>query len=172
MFRRSNVFLAGIVCALALFAKAEAPRHTVPFVQNKGQWPGQILYKSSLSSGAIYLEKNGWVYSFYDEAPLKEYIQKWHNKDFNRNYEGHQFSMKGHSFRVNFTGGTNNAEVVPEQKQHYYYNFFQGNQPEQWASEAGAYSSILYKNVYEHTDVRIQKLNMGVKYDILFTHGL
>jgi hypothetical protein len=167
MFKWSNVLPVGIMCTLALFAKADAPQHTVPFVQNKGQWPKQILYKSALSSGAIYLEKNGWVYSFYDDAPLKDYIQKWHSKDFNRNYEGHQFSIKGHSFRVNFTGGTNNAEVVSEQKQHYYYNFFQGNQKEQWASEAGAYSSVLYKNVYEHTDVRIQKLNMGVKYDIL-----
>ncbi|MBP7261739.1 MAG: SBBP repeat-containing protein, partial [Bacteroidia bacterium] len=167
MFKWSNVLPVGIMCTLALFAKADAPQHTVPFVQNKGQWPKQILYKSALSSGAIYLEKNGWVYSFYDDAPLKDYIQKWHSKDFNRNYEGHQFSMKGHSFRVNFTGGTNDAEVVSEQKQHYYYNFFQGNQKEQWASEAGAYSSVLYKNVYEHTDVRIQKLNMGVKYDIL-----
>jgi hypothetical protein len=167
MFKWSNVLPVGIMCTLALFAKADAPQHTVPFVQNKGQWPKQILYKSALSSGAIYLEKNGWVYSFYDDAPLKDYIQKWHSKDFNRNYEGHQFSIKGHSFRVNFTGGTNDAEVVSEQKQHYYYNFFQGNQKEQWASEAGAYSSVLYKNVYEHTDVRIQKLNMGVKYDIL-----
>ncbi|HLP32143.1 MAG TPA: gliding motility-associated C-terminal domain-containing protein [Bacteroidia bacterium] len=167
MFKWSNVLPAGIMCALALFAKADAPRHTVPFVQNKGQWPKQILYKSALSSGAIYLEKNGWVYSFYDDAPLKEYIQKWHSKDFNRNYEGHQFSMKGHSFRVSFTGGRNDAEIVPEQKQHYYYNFFQGSKQEQWATEAGAYSSVVYKNAYEHTDVRIQKLNMGVKYDIL-----
>lgn len=150
---------------------AGTPQYVAPFIENKGQWPGQIKYKAALNNGAIYLEKNGWVYTFYDNAPLSTYIQQWHNKHFDRNSAVHNFIVQGHSVRVAFQNASDGVIVEPEQQQQSYYNFYTGSNRNSWASGARGYSSVLYRNMYEQTDVRIHKLNLGVKYDILLHPG-
>lgn len=37
------------------------------FIENKGQWHHDVLFKTDLKNGHLYATKNGFVYDFYDE---------------------------------------------------------------------------------------------------------
>ena len=41
------------------------------FIENKGQWHHDVLFKTDLKNGHLYATKNGFVYDFYDENKLR-----------------------------------------------------------------------------------------------------
>ena len=53
----------------ALYAQ-EAPH--ISFIENKGQWQDNILYKSELKEGALFFEKKLVTYAFVES----EYLEK------------------------------------------------------------------------------------------------
>jgi gliding motility-associated-like protein len=164
------VFLL-LVLGTQLLAHTPSAHQVAPFIENKGQWPQQIRFKAALENGSIYLEQHGWVYTFYDKAPLKNYLQQWHQKAFDRNNPAHHFTVKGHSIRVQFVGASASTKLQTENPYHTYYNYYTSASRNNWASGARSFGSILYREVYEQTDIRIHKLNMGVKYDIILHPG-
>ena len=40
------------------------------YIENKGQWPEQVLYKCDLESGNLFLEKDGFTYDFWDNSEV------------------------------------------------------------------------------------------------------
>jgi len=40
------------------------------YIENKGQWPKQVLYKCDLENGNLYLEKDGLKFNFWDNSEL------------------------------------------------------------------------------------------------------
>src|SRR4051812_5039653 len=37
------------------------------FIENKGQWNASVLYRSDLSSGQLYIEKDRFLFNFSDK---------------------------------------------------------------------------------------------------------
>ncbi|MBX7206310.1 MAG: gliding motility-associated C-terminal domain-containing protein [Bacteroidia bacterium] len=145
---------------------------TIPFIENKGQWNPEILFRSGLPAGAIFATKNGWLFNFYDDAPLKTYFSKWHQLNYDRNdEEKNSFTLKGHCYRIEFEGANTSPFIKAEQATGSYFNYFLGNNRRQWATGAKAFETIVYHEMYAHTDVKLYKVNLGVKYDIILHPG-
>ena len=58
------------------------------FIENKGQFPNNVLAKKNISSGALFVEKGKLTFSFYDQLQLK-------------NFHNRTTSLK----KINFWGG-------------------------------------------------------------------
>ena len=41
------------------------------FIENKNQWPENVLFRSQLYGGYVFLEKNGLTYYFFDSENIK-----------------------------------------------------------------------------------------------------
>src|SRR4051812_9199628 len=41
------------------------------FTENAGQWTESFLFRSQLDGGALFLEKNGLTFSFYDKKKFR-----------------------------------------------------------------------------------------------------
>ena len=86
-----SFFLLSLFLFSSLFTHANNGIH---FTENNGQWESPILYKATLSSGALFLEKNGFTYNFYN---ANEY--KFHRMLKDGNLDA---KLKFHAFKINF----------------------------------------------------------------------
>ena len=50
------------------------------FLENKNQWPENVNYKAELKNGELYLEKNGFLFNFYDEKLMNNLISNHYDK--------------------------------------------------------------------------------------------
>lgn len=113
------------------------------FIENKGQWPSEVLYLTRIGGLDAWITKQGVLYDFFqlEEIPNSEKTthqlpDKFEHKDYMR---------IGH--RVLYELQNTNANLTREgkQKQEGYYNYLIGNDPSKHASNVGLYKEALVK---------------------------
>ena len=177
----NNKILLALVFLLVIYNNiswAETSTYTSPlevdYIENKGQWPHQVLFRADLSGGFVYLEDKKITYMFFDRDWHKhghdtengKYTLQGDTKMPNPNYEDvHDNIVKGHVYTTEYLGGNMKSIVTKEQPSSYYFNYFIGNDPSKWASNVLAYKTITYSNVYEGIDVKISSVGASMKTD-------
>jgi len=123
------------------------------FIENKGQWNSNILYRTELIDGYIYFQNNGIKYHFYDGSAIYDAA---HNG-------GGEVLVKQHVVNVDFKNS--NPEVIisssktfKQHKQSYFY----GNKR---AKDVKFYQEIKYENIYSNIDLVYHSFNDHIKYD-------
>jgi hypothetical protein len=115
------------------------------FVENRGQWD---------SSARFVAQKGAMMASFGRDA-----IKLRLGKD------------QPTSFGLTFEGASQNATLVGEGKRSGYYNFFTGNDSLKWRSRVAAYSSVLYRGLYDGVDMRVRETGERLEYDLILAAG-
>ena len=71
------------------------------FIENKGQFPNNVIAKKNISSGALFVEKGKLTFSFYDQLQLKNF----HNRTSSLkkiNFHAYSFSFQNiNNFNTN-----------------------------------------------------------------------
>ena len=80
-------------------------------------------------------------------------------------------TLHSHAYKVDFSGASENFEILPDKPQAYYNNYFIGNDPKKWASDCKIYQGITLKNVYPNIDVRYYTEAGNMKYDLVVKPG-
>ena len=122
------------------------------FIENKGQWPREILFLCQNNGTDIWITKKGVVYDLYTVNEID-----------------------GKTFRSGQIITFNNLNTLPEnqisvsskQKQTAHYNYFIGNNPDRWASNVGLYKEAVIKNIYPGIDMRYYFQNNNLRYDYI-----
>lgn len=132
----------------------ENQHNDIKFVENKGQWQPDVLYRALIPDGFLFLENKGLTYLFYD------------GEAYDRMKHG--FSAENilnfHALKVQFLDANKNAEVKPSQETSEYYNFFLGNDKSKWASGAKGFFSINYNDIYPGIDAVINGVECQLEY--------
>ena len=99
------------------------------FIENKGQWDNRVNFKSDISTGAIFLQKNGFSVVLHNPDDLKKFSDHMHgnlNTDSNTSISkistsrlgptsiNDNYVIRSHAYRVNFLGASKNVEVQPD----------------------------------------------------------
>ncbi|WP_315820825.1 hypothetical protein [Paraflavitalea speifideaquila] len=169
---------------------AQGGAATFEFTENKGQWEKQIRFKSSVSTGAFFLQQNGFTVLQHNGDDL--------NRFFDRNHEGEQHTdnshirlsrpdrgpegkpnppndgppvIRSHAYRVQFAGANENCLVIPEKPVPTNTSYFIGNDPSKWAQDVPVYQAIVYKDIYPNIDIRYYSENGQLKYDLVIHPG-
>ena len=145
-------------CILSLCNASNDAKNTVRFTENKNQWDKNILYKASLDGGALFLEKNGFTYCFYDRE--KE-LSNHDGKTVGNGY------VKSHAFRMTFLNALEQTTIQPRNPSRDYCNFFIGKDPAKWAGGVKNYHELMYQNLYPHINLEIQGLQNSLKYNFI-----
>ena len=132
------------------------------FVENKGQWHPNVLFKYTLSHGALFAEKNCITYSFYDPEPIiKAKVEK------NSKVEKINF----HAYKLTFIDAKNTFPIGID-TYNDYENYFIGNDPSKWATKVKRYKKIMWKNIYDGIDyVLYTNSNNNLQYDFVVHAG-
>lgn len=137
------------------------------FIENKGQWHPNALYKTELPGGALFLEKDGLTYNFVDERDIQRSHANQNSGKENRN----KGKVHLHSYKVKF-GNTLKNSIVASGKHNDYTNYFVGSDTKKWVSKALKYDEVSYFNIYQNIDFKIYVNNeKSIQYDFIVNPG-
>ena len=109
--------------------------NSIKFVENKGQWPSQVNFKSDVAGGKIWLEKNKISYQFIKYPNL------------HANFDSKEKPVvQQHVVWSEFLGTNSNFEVEKKNPSKEYSNYFIGNNKSKWVSNAHSFADIKYIN--------------------------
>jgi gliding motility-associated-like protein len=162
-FSFKNIFLL-FFSFLSFFSATNTKATNLEFIENKGQWNKNVLYKTNIENGAIFFENNRLKYHFYDVEKLNEISTRNHHAREN-DFLSMDNTLKYHAVFLNFEGAKTPSKTVATFPQNHYYNYFIGKKQEEWASEAKAYQKIRYYDIYEGIDLVFYVKNNYLKYD-------
>lgn len=137
------------------------------FVPNEGQWKADFLYKGIAPFADIYLEKSGITYL----VSSAENVEKIHHAKEESKGIDEAYTLKYHAYKMSWIGGNLSAKTIPAKKQHFYYNYFLGNEPTHWKSNVSIYGNVDYKDLYPQIDLHLSSDKGDAKYDFIVHPG-
>jgi gliding motility-associated-like protein len=144
------------------------------FVENKGQWDSKVKYKSEFSTGAFYLEENGFTVQLLNPKDVQDLAEISHGNAINeeRKNELIKRGVQSHVYQVSFLGANLENTIIPEKKLNTHNNYYLGNDPTKWASDCKVYEAITYQNIYPNIDLRFYTDAVSnLKYDLIVKPG-
>jgi gliding motility-associated-like protein len=154
----------------SFIALSQAQESSFDFNENKGQLNETIKYHCKLHIGDIYFKDNQFAFDLFSAEELDGFYNHKHHKE----EEGHVEETKilnKHVYNMKFLGANSNNKIVASRKNSYYKNYYQGNNPEKWASNVQSYQRISYQQMYDGIDVNIYSTENHFKYDFIVAKG-
>ena len=140
---------------------------TMPFVENKGQWHENVLFKAAIPGGDLYILKNSLKYVFYQ-----------------RNEKGHHngiFNEDGPTLRpaalqpdhgsfqqaveVVFLQANTASKIIGDGEQYSNISFMKGTDLR--VSGVRSFSMVKIENLYEGIDLVLYANDAVLKYDLI-----
>ncbi|MFO7722926.1 MAG: gliding motility-associated C-terminal domain-containing protein [Bacteroidales bacterium] len=167
------VYLSGAFAFIPAYGHRDTLRgNDIAFIENKGQWPDQVLYMADINNGHIYVEKGGLTYDFRDEEAFSAFVGYKFLAPELKNQQKPPTGMVDHfAYRVRFEGASENPVVSASDPYPGIYNYFLGNDPGKWASEVQRFASVRYGNLYPNTDLVIARDESLFKYEFRCHQG-
>src|SRR5258706_8981311 len=159
-----QIFLLAVCLLCGCFLVfASGDNAFIKFTENKGQWDSKILFRAELDGGALFLEKNCFTYNFYE----KDKLRKNHIRSSDSELTKEELEIKSHAFRVTLKNALTPQSVLPQKRSANYSNFFIGNNPSKWKSNAYDYQKVYYKNIYPEIDLEENVKENSMKYNFI-----
>lgn len=159
--QRILISLLIIVCSLGTTLASESAF----FIQNKGQWEPDILFRADLPEGFLYLKNKSFLYVLYNAAEIRHHHT---NRQLRAKPEA---MITAHGVEVKFENASNVITHTSKRPSSTAYNFFLGSNPSTWAGGVSAFEEVLYSNVYNGIDVRIYIYQSTLKYEFIVHPG-
>ncbi|GAA4452823.1 hypothetical protein GCM10023189_16840 [Nibrella saemangeumensis] len=157
MLRIYYTILSLVLFCLSLQA---APSRGIAFVENRGQWSADVLYRADLPGGFLYLKKNSLHYVFYDAQSLAD-------RHAGKPEAYANASLRVHGVEMELAGSRPDSRIEGLHRSAIPVNYFLGNNPAKWAGNVPSYAEIIYHNVYPGIDLRLYAFYETLKYEFI-----
>jgi gliding motility-associated-like protein len=152
------------LCANGGLVSVHDHPHNLSFVQNKGQWHSNVLYRTDLGGlNAAFLEQQSFTYVFFDPTD----VAQLHDLSQKSLEEKAAFRLSGHTYKVNFLHSLSTATLETMGKHSDYNNYFIGNAPSKWQSNVPIFDAIKYHQLYQGIDLNVYSSDLNLKYDFI-----
>ncbi|OJX37102.1 MAG: hypothetical protein BGO87_15170 [Flavobacteriia bacterium 40-80] len=143
-----------------LFGQEIRHAHSVHhgFVENKGQWDQNVLFKSRFPGGNLWVEQNKLMFHLQDYSKL-QYAHSNPSKPIDNT------DFEEHIVNVNFVHSNKITSVEKATPYKHYYNFFIGNDKSKWQSDVKSYPEATLKDLYPGIDLKIIEEPEQLKYE-------
>jgi hypothetical protein len=141
------------------------------FIQNKGQWNEGVDFQALVPGGRVGVSAKGFSVQLLDMEAIERAHLAGHGTINESDGRPSTEPVNGHYFQINLIGSNTQSKPIVETPLDGYYNYFLGNDSCRWASNALAYSSVLYANVYDGIDFRVSSVGNNLKYDFIVRPG-
>ena len=126
------------------------------FIENKGQWNKNVLYKAGKTGHQIYFEKDGWkIFEINADSKHLHPHNDFQNGD----------TIKGHVLKLRFTNTSPNVTLHPDQQEPYYHNYFTGKDSTTWATDVKIYKLLKYESIYPGIDLVVHSKGSNLQHD-------
>jgi len=129
-------------------------------IENKGQWPEPVFFRSSMEGGKVWVQQNKFVYHLQDFSSMHENHMNFENSTG-------RTDIREEVVHMNFVGSNKVSEILKSEQSSYYYNYIKGNDRSKWVSKAHSYGTATLKNLYDGIDLRILNHDGLFKYEFI-----
>lgn len=151
-----------VVLQAACTLQAAAENNPATFIENKGQWPVQVLYATDIPGGRLYVERSRLVYSFHETIHQ-------HNTKLKISPDDHNTAIKGHAIELKFINSSNSSGVRGHGASPTIFNYWIGDDRSKWVQNAKAFESLEIYDVYPGINLKLYKNGEALKYDFVVT---
>jgi CHU_C Type IX secretion signal domain len=134
------------------------------FIENKGQWPKEVLFRAQIPNGYLWVTENELKYQFLDSKNASQ-----HGLAQNQNTRKEPILEQTIILKFGKKAIISNANL--ENKVVQNFNFFMGNDPSLWQSNVPAFEQIKLIDVYEGVDFRMYAIDQSLKYEYIVKPG-
>ncbi|MCF2493786.1 DUF7948 domain-containing protein [Dyadobacter chenhuakuii] len=135
------------------------------FIENRGQWESDILFRTEIPGGFLFLKKQSLVYVLYDAAQVSaNHGKKPVASNGAREVEK---SIAAHGVEVRFIGASANVKYAANAPIETGFNYFLGKEEAHWAGNVKGFQEVIYKNIYEGIDMRVYLHQFKLKYEFI-----
>ncbi|TDE18455.1 DUF7948 domain-containing protein [Dyadobacter psychrotolerans] len=136
------------------------------FIQNRGQWEDDILFRTEVPGGFLFLKDHSLVYVFYDASKISAQHGKGASEsalaklpDLN--------TIAAHGVEVQFQGAAAGIKHTAKNPVSTRFNYFLGNDKNTWAGDVQGFEEVVYGNIYPGIDMRIYMHQFTLKYEFI-----
>lgn len=128
------------------------------FIENKGQWNDEVLFKSSFKGGNLWVQKTKLFF---------------HLKDFSALHENHLINKcdtctnKQYALHVNFKNCNQITKIEKYIPSVEYFNFFIGNNKQNWVSDVHGYKEVILNEIYNGINLKLVQNDEVTKYEYI-----
>jgi hypothetical protein len=124
------------------------------FEANKGQTKANIKYRLKLGNKNVYFTTSGILY--------QNILEKT---------KGKECRIKVENIWLKFLGINETIEIQGLDESEATFNYFRGNNPQNWLRGVPAFHKIVYKNLYPNIDLTVSVDGGKVEYNYLVKKG-
>lgn len=138
------------------------------FIENKGQWPAEVLFLCDLSGQATWITESGIVFDFYRIMKTEGKMEDIDTLTLNRE---NQYDREGDVVHMEMLGSNprGKCQIQSIDRQYTNYNYFLDKDHQ--ASRVGLFKEVLIENVYEGIDIRYYLDKGAFRYDFILKPG-
>lgn len=172
-----TVFLFALVMlsGSAIMADNQPATHTKNstfFIENKGQWPDEVLFLARLHGLNAWVTKTGVTYDHFKFSQIETnqnitYLSPREKKDAERN----NYFIQGHVVKLSFIHGNENPFAKGDKLSPAMHNYFLGNNPDKWATGVSLFGQIQIEQVVEGISVVYYFEQENLRYDYHVSPG-
>ncbi|MDK9700292.1 MAG: hypothetical protein OEM52_09125 [bacterium] len=181
-------FLLQLTLALASseIANMQSAVGSLPptFIENRGQWDEQVLFRLELNRVVWFLERDGLtLVSLQKSIPpalperVTDPIARKLFEDFLDTAQIRYHALKFQFHNSSTSGQPRPIEPVPQNAietrgaQEWRTNFLVGNDPKKWGTDCQSYTSVLYREVWKGIDIEWYTKDGQLEFDFIVRPG-
>jgi len=142
----------------------QGPSVKSSFVENKGQWPSDVLFRASFRGGNLWVQKKKLVFHLQDFSEL-------HASHMNFKDSKDQIITKNHVVHINFDHAISYSHISKGTPYEDYQNYFIGNDTSKWVAGVQSFSDITIHGIYKGVDLRLIQEDEQLKYEYRISPG-
>jgi len=147
-----------IVFGMHLFCVSQVYAGQIEFVENKGQWHANATFKAGFSTGAVFLENDGFTYNLLDLDAIH------HTHHTHTAFSG---TIQAHAFQMKFLNASFQTSSAGKKKRPNYRNYFLGHDATKWKSKVKGFEEVQHTALYAGVNMRTYSSNGHLKYDLI-----
>ncbi len=141
-----------------------APKPSIKFIKNEGQWESTVLFKADIAGGYLLVKKSGIQYVFFDTKTMGEIHAGSFEPSNARKSIG---PIRGHAFEMTFVEANLLPKIEMSSKNEATYNYFIGNDPTKWKSNVASFDEVYLRDIYPNIDFRLYSYDQSLKYEYI-----
>ena len=164
--RRIDYILLLVFCRIIVsvtFTQEINHNHSVhyAFIENKGQWKNDVLFKHRMDGGNVWVEQNRILFQFLDYSNYMEAHAS--TKEVNAD----PFLFHEKTVELKFLGSREVKNIYTQHKTSHYFNFFKGKDKSKWVSGAYGYGAFSLEDIYKGIDLTFMEQEHKIKYEFV-----
>lgn len=128
------------------------------FIENKGQWDRNILFKTHFRGGNLWVQQGKILFHLQDFSEF----QKAHGNPL---VNASAVTYRQEVVHLNFEGSNKITNITKGAPTSHYYNFFLGNDRQKWANDVRGYSEATLHELYNGIDLKLIEQQEQLKYE-------